>query len=256
VQPGAFSKPSLFVKEYCVKRNWEGVVLKVMGAKDYELEVTGSEWITPDFLRVHLRDGGLLAESGIHPTMWIRVWFSRNGRPHQRGYTLVDPDASAGTFSLDFALHDGTAADWARTAKPGDTIFSTVQGSSFELPSPAPRQAWVVGDPASVPAINSMLDALGDTPATIWLEHQHPGDPGLELRTRPSDVVRWLPRERGGDALVEEVCGALVLPTVSVEEDFFWVAAEASSTRAIVKHLRRTLGVDKHRIDALGYWRV
>ncbi len=46
------------------------VVLKVMGAKDFTLEVTGRDEITPpDFLRVHVRDGGLLERSGLHPTM-------------------------------------------------------------------------------------------------------------------------------------------------------------------------------------------
>ncbi|AFR30682.1 siderophore-interacting protein [Arthrobacter sp. Rue61a] len=244
-----------------MKRNWEGVVLKVMGAKDFTLEVTGSEEITPDFLRVHVRDGGLLERSGIHPTMWIRLWFNDSGKAHQRAYTLVNPDPAAGTFSMDFAMHHGVAAHWARSAQPGEAIDATVQGSSFTFPEPAPRRIWVVGDPASIPAINSLLDerqrvAAGAAPVTAWLEYQHDADPSIEVRTADSDVVTWIPRKRDGAALVEEVCGALTANTVSVADDFFWVASEASSTRAIVKHLRKELGVDKHRIDALGYWRV
>lgn len=244
-----------------MKRNWEGVVLKVMGAKDFTLEVAGSEEITPDFLRVHVRDGGLLERSGIHPTMWIRLWFNDSGKAHQRAYTLVNPDPVAGTFSMDFAMHNGVAAHWARSAQPGETIDATVQGSSFTFPEPAPRRIWVVGDPASIPAINSLLDerqraASGAASVTAWLEYQHDADPSLEVRTSDSDVVTWIPRKRDGAALVEEVCGALTANTVSVADDFFWVACEASSTRAIVKHLRKELGVDKHRIDALGYWRV
>lgn len=244
-----------------MKRNWEGVVLKVMGAKDFTLEVTGSEEITPDFLRVHVRDGGLLERSGIHPTMWIRLWFNHSGKAHQRAYTLVSPDPVAGTFSMDFAMHQGVAADWARSVQPGETIGATVQGSSFAFPQPAPRRIWVVGDPASIPAINSLLDergraAAGAAPVTAWLEYQHDADSSLEVRTFDSDVVTWIPRKRDGAALVEEVCAALTADTVSVGEDFFWIACEASSTRAIVKHLRKDLGVDKHRIDALGYWRV
>lgn len=244
-----------------MKRNWEGVVLKVMGAKDFTLEVTGSEEITPDFLRVHVRDGGLLERSGIHPTMWIRLWFNDSGKAHQRAYTLVNPDLVAGTFSMDFAMHHGVAAHWARSARPGETIDATVQGSSFTFPEPTPRRIWVVGDPASIPAINSLLDerqrvAAGAAPVTAWLEYQHDADPSLEVRTSDSDVVTWIPRKRDGAALVEEVCGTLTATTVSVADDFFWIASEASSTRAIVKHLRKELGVDKHRIDALGYWRI
>lgn len=55
---------------------------------------------------------------------------------------------------------------------------------------------------------------------------------------------------------MDAVCDAVTADTVSVGEDYFWVACEAASTRAIVKHLRKDLGVDKQRINALGYWRV
>jgi NADPH-dependent ferric siderophore reductase len=231
-----------------------------MGAKDFTLEVTGREEISPDFLRIHVKDGGLLVDNEPHPTMWIRLWFDDDGRGHQRAYTLVDPDVRAGTFSMDFAMHAGTAADWARTVQPGATIEATVQGSAFDFPEPAARRLWIVGDPASIPAINSLLgarSALGSTaPAHLWLEFQHDADPSLEVRTSRSDVVTWIPRKRDGAALVEEVCSALTAESVSAEGDFFWVACEASSTRAIVKHLRKVVGVDKRRIDALGYWRA
>ncbi|MCR1161498.1 siderophore-interacting protein [Paenarthrobacter sp. UW852] len=244
-----------------MKRNWEGVVLKVMGAKDFTLKVTGREEITPDFLRIHVRDGGLLERSGVHPTMWIRLWFDDSGKAHQRAYTVVNADPAACTFSMDFAMHDGVAADWAWSVQAGETIEATVQGSSFTFPQPTPRRIWVVGDPASVPAINSLLDerdrcAPGAAPVTAWLEYQHDADTSLQVRTSGSDVVTWIPRKRDGAALVEEVCRALDADVVSASEDFFWVACEASSTRAIVKHLRKELGVDKHRIDALGYWRA
>ncbi|MCX5312489.1 siderophore-interacting protein [Streptomyces sp. NBC_00154] len=100
---------------------WEGAVLKLMCGRDFEFTVTGAEQVTDDFRRVHLPDGGLLAATGgAHPTMWVRIWFEQAGKPHQRAYTLVDPDPAAGTFSLEFALHEGTASDWARKAQPGD----------------------------------------------------------------------------------------------------------------------------------------
>lgn len=120
------------------------------------------------------------------------------------------------------------------------------------------------GDPASAPAINALLDELRmvdaaagrTTPVTAWLEYQHDADPSLELRTGESDVVSWIPHKGDGAALVDAVCDALAAYSVSVGEDYFWAACEASSTRAIVKHLRKVLVVDKRRINALGYWRV
>ncbi|WP_333739625.1 siderophore-interacting protein, partial [Streptomyces sp. IBSBF 2806] len=118
-------------------RGWEGAVLRMMRAKDFTLTVTGTQDVTDRYRRLQLSDGGLLAATGIHPTMWVRLWFDHAGRPHQRAYTLVDPDPAAGSFGLEFALHDGAASDWARAAKPGDTIDATVQGTGFTPPSPA-----------------------------------------------------------------------------------------------------------------------
>lgn len=106
--------------------------------------------------------------------MWVRLWFADAGRPHQRAYTLVDPDPATGTFALEFALHEGCASDWARGARPGDTIEATVQGTDFEEPAPAPSHLFAVVDPAALPALNSLLGALGSAPATIWFEGTPP----------------------------------------------------------------------------------
>ena len=38
----------------------------------------------------------------------------------------------------------------------------TLLGSSFELPEPAPAGYVLVGDTASLPAINSLLEAIGE----------------------------------------------------------------------------------------------
>jgi NADPH-dependent ferric siderophore reductase len=89
---------------------------------------------------------------------WVRLWFDDAGKPHQRAYTLVDPNVEAGTFSLEFVLHDGCASDWSRKAQPGDTIETTVQGTGFEVPDPLPQRMLVIGDPTSLPAINFLKD--------------------------------------------------------------------------------------------------
>lgn len=134
---------------------WEGAVLKLFRGKDFVFTVTGAEDVTEHYRRVRLTDGGMLAATGVHPTMWVRLWFDNAGKPHQRAYTLVDPDPAAGTFSLEFALHEGCASDWARAAKPGDTIEATVQGTGFTDPDPAPSHVLAIGDTASLPALNS-----------------------------------------------------------------------------------------------------
>ncbi|GIM84393.1 siderophore-interacting protein [Salinispora arenicola] len=235
-----------------MKRNWEGLVLRAMGGRDFRLTVLSTESVAGHYQRLCLDDGGLLEDCGVHPTMWIRLWFHTNGRAHQRAYTLVDPDPATGRFALEFALHDGCAARWAATARVGDTIDATVQGSAFQLPDPTPEHLYLVGDAASLPAVNSLLDAGADIPATVWLEFAHEGEKALTPRARAHHEVTWIPRRDGGRHLVETVCAALP----AGDSAHYWVACEAASTRSITRHVRRTLGVGKHQLTSLGYWRV
>ncbi|MER7334755.1 MULTISPECIES: siderophore-interacting protein [unclassified Micromonospora] len=233
-----------------MKRNWEALVLKAMGGRDFRLTVLGAESVGGNYRRLHMDGGGLLEACGVHPTMWIRLWFDNDGRPHQRAYTLVDPDPATGRFDLEFAIHDGCAARWAANAKPGDTIDATMQGSAFSLPDPAPRHLYLVGDAASLPAVNSLLDAAPDVPATVWLEYADDGEKALTPRARAGHEVTWVPRRDGGQHLVDTVCAALP----AAADAHYWVACEAASTRGITRHVRRTLGVGKHQVTSLGYW--
>lgn len=73
--------------------------------------MTRAEDVTPDYRRLRFTDGGMPAVTGVHPTTWVRLWFDNAGKPHQRAHTLVDPDPAAGTFGLEFALHEGCAGD-------------------------------------------------------------------------------------------------------------------------------------------------
>ncbi|MGI5368924.1 siderophore-interacting protein [Streptomyces iakyrus] len=235
-------------------RGWEGAVLKLLRGKDFEFTVTDVEDVTPDYRRLRFTDGGLLAATGVHPTMWVRLWFDNAGKPHQRAYTLVDPDAEAGTFQLEFALHEGCASDWARAAKPGDTIEATVQGTGFEHPSPAPSHVFAVGDPASLPAINSLLDALGSAPATVWFEG---GDDDLPFRTDPDrHELRKVPRQDSGAHFVDRVKADLPGLLRETADPYVWIACDTATTRALGTYVRKELGLPKQRVHALGYWRA
>ncbi|MFD5266918.1 siderophore-interacting protein [Streptomyces sp. NPDC058335] len=231
-------------------RGWEGAVLKLMRAKDFTLTVTGAEEVTPEYRRLHLTDGGLLAATGVHPTMWVRLWFTDAGKPHQRAYTLVDPDPAAGTFSLEFALHEGAASDWARAAKPGDSIEATVQGTGFAEPAPPPSHILAIGDPASLPAINSLLDALDSAPATIWFEG---GGEDLPFRTDPArHDLRRTPRTE----LIDRVMTELPALLAATADPYVWIACDTRTTRTLSAYVRKDLAVPKERTHALGYWRV
>jgi NADPH-dependent ferric siderophore reductase len=233
-----------------VGHGWEGVVLKLFRGKDFVFTVTGAEQVTERYRRVHFSDGGLLEATGVHPTMWVRLWFDNAGKPHQRAYTLVDPDVEAGTFSLEFALHDGCASDWSRKAEPGDTIEATVQGTGFEVPDPLPQRMLVIGDPASLPAINSLLAVAPKLPATIWFETTHEADHELPFRIEDHHDLRPVPRQE----LVENVKTAL--PEFISEDAYVWIACDTATTRALTSYVLKDLAVPKHRVKALGYWKA
>ncbi|MDX3784154.1 siderophore-interacting protein [Streptomyces europaeiscabiei] len=287
---------------------WEGAVLKLLRGKDFVFTVTGAEQVTEHYRRLHLGDGGMLAVTGVHPTMWVRLWFDAAGKPHQRAYTLVDPDPAAGTFSLEFALHDGHASDWARAAKPGDTIEATVHGTAFTDPDPTPSHILAIGDPASLPALNSLLDALPSAPATIWFEtsteteteeEEEEGavevsaataamepkadtDParaaseagrdleagraseaggasvagGLPLRLDPTrHDFRPVPREDAGARLLTQVRTDAPALLENTPAPYVWIACDTATTRSLTAYFRKELGLPKHRMHALGYWR-
>ncbi|MFF5916788.1 siderophore-interacting protein [Streptomyces flavochromogenes] len=234
---------------------WQGAVLKLMRGKDFTFTVTGAEQVTEDYRRVHFTDGGLLAAAGIHPTMWVRIWFENAGKPHQRAYTLVDPDQEAGAFGLEFALHDGVASRWARACAPGDTVEATLQGTGFDAPEPRPGRLLVVGDPASLPAVNSLLDALPGVPATVWFETQHASDEELPVRLDPEHhELRRVPRRNDGADLVDRVKAEL--PALADSDPYVWIACDTTTTRTLATFARKELALPKERVHALGYWRA
>lgn len=231
-------------------RGWQGAVLKLLRADDYELTVTCRTEITEHYLRIGFTDGGLLAEHPVHPTMWIRMWFPDGDKVHQRGYTLVNIDVDAGTFDVDFAIHDGSAARWALAAKPGETIGATVMGSKFTFPDEAPAGYLVVGDIASLPAINSLLASIGDVPATVWIEWVHEKDRTLPLDAGSNVTVKWVRRADGGKSLAD----AVKAETFDAHDHFGWVAAEAQWTRAVAAAFRGEFGIPKKQIKSQAYW--
>jgi NADPH-dependent ferric siderophore reductase len=228
-------------------RGLSGALVKLWRGGDYQLTVRGRTEITPNYLRLHFAGKELLAERPIHPTMWVRGWFPDGATSHQRGYTLVNPDPEAGTVDIDFAMHDGLATRWASRARAGETLGVTVLGSNFRLPEPAPAGYVIVGDAASLPAINSLLDAIGDTPAKVFLDAAHDDD--RELPVGRADVT-WVDRTGAGQALVAAVGAA----AFDAADHFGWVACDNRTTRAVAKIFREDYRIPRRSVKAQAYW--
>jgi NADPH-dependent ferric siderophore reductase len=229
-------------------RGLQGALIKLWRGDDHALTVTVRTEISRHYLRLHFDSGALLAQRRVHPTMWVRGWFPDGNTAHQRGYTLVNPDAAAGTVDIDFAVHDGIAARWAVNAQPGDILDVTVLGSSFALPTPDPAGYVLVGDTASLPAINSLLAAIDDAPAQIFLEAAHEDDRNVPV-ARDTGVV-WVDRKNDGESLVETVRSS----AFHAPDHFGWVASDNRTTRAIAKVMREDFAIPRKAIKAQAYW--
>ena len=121
-------------------------------------------------------------------------------------------------------------------------------GSNFTLPEQAPTGYVIVGDTASLPAINSPLTAIGDTPARVFLEAGH--DEGKQLPVARSADVVWVDRKNGGEALVHAVSSAVF----DAEDHFGWVACDNRTTRAVAKIFREDYKISRKSIKAQAYW--
>ncbi|WP_462416918.1 siderophore-interacting protein [Kytococcus sp. Marseille-QA3725] len=241
-----------------MQKGWQGAVLKVYGAKDFTVEVLDSAHITPTFLRLRMHCPELLEAVEWHPTMWLRLWFTdERGKPHQRAYTVVDPQPD-GSFDLEVHVHDGIAARALEAARPGDRFDATVQGTGFTQPDGEVDHLHLVGDAASIPAIRTVLEAMPTTPATVWLELQDTSEQRIHVTPRVDVDVHRVERGDGTalPAAVEEAVARRVEQGHRAEADWFWLAPEAVTCRRLGKHLRKELGVPKDRVTALAYWRV
>ncbi|MBT2887385.1 siderophore-interacting protein, partial [Streptomyces sp. McG5] len=120
----------------------------------------------------------------------------------------------------------------------------------------APAHLYAVADPASLPALNSLLDTFPATPATIWFEtpdEAGPATKGLPFRTDPTrHTVHTVPRERAGARLTETVKSAL--PAFPADA-YLWIATDTHTTRTLAGWARKELGASRERVSALGYWR-
>lgn len=238
-----------------MSRGVEGIIMKAYKTDDYKLTVTSRESVTDKYVRVGFTGGGLLKDHAVHPTQWVRLWIDDgSGKERQRGYTLVQQDPTTDTFAIEFALHYGPASVWAENAKAGDVLEATLMrgsnGSNFSIPEPTPSEFLIFGDTASLPAINTILDAIGETPAKVWLEWQYESDKTLPVHAGDNTEVTWLQRIDDGRLLREQA--EELTPTPGV---FAWVACDGRTTRSIVKALKTTHGFAKESIKSQAYWK-
>lgn len=233
-------------------RGFQSAMMKAFGATDHVMTVVWAKDITPGFRRVRVHAPTMIDGRETPTASWIRLWAPDPdipGKVHQRGYTLIDPDPATGQVSFDFVMHQpaGPAASWAAAAKPGDSIVASYFSyTKFEPVEPEPEGYLLLGEPASVPAINDILAVLPpETEIVVLLEALQPGDETIPVASHPGATVRWV---SGKGSLVAAV------PERDWSNWHAWVAGESATVKAVRASLNQRHGFPLADITHRAYW--
>lgn len=236
------------------RRGIQGAVLRGLGGRDHVATVVHTERIAPHCVRITMTSPTLFDDVAAAPTAWLRFWFpdpTGGVTEHQRAYTIVSADPDAGTFGVDVVLHEpaGPASTWASNAEPGMTVSVVSLGSTpFAVPDDLPAGFLLVGDSASIPAINAVVAALpADVDIEIYLELHCDEDRLIPLTDHPRRRLHWVPR-------TDEGALAAAIEDRDWSNWSAWVGAEAGAVKHLRRRLRDSFGFPKTEVKAQAYW--
>jgi NADPH-dependent ferric siderophore reductase len=178
----------------------------------------------------------------------IRARLPREQWPRTRTYSVRAWDPDHRRLTIDFVYHGdtGVAGPWAAAAMPGDLLQLNGPGGAY---APDPAAAWhlMVGDASVIPAVAASLGRVPPgVPAHVLLEIEDPAD-AQRLTSRGDLHLQWLPEGTVVDALAR-----LTFPEGEVHA---FVHGEASTVRAVRRHLLVDRGVAREALSVSGYWK-
>lgn len=249
------------------------------------LEVTKSERITPNVVRVTLGGEGLDRFTPLGFDQWFRLFLPRPGqdtlklptrtsgilwyaqylatakpkRPYVRNYTVraYRPDG----LDIDFVVHvdadghSGPASAFALAAAPGDQAGLLDQGVGYH---PRAEHDWtlLVADETGLPAVAGICESLPEDAEGVAIVELPSIEDRQDFRVPPGVDLRWVARDGDGDG----VPGRLALTTLRAAElptgaVYAYLVGESALVTGGRRHLVEERGVPKTGIDFIGYWR-
>jgi NADPH-dependent ferric siderophore reductase len=217
-------------------------------------QVTEVTWLTPSMVRIVV--GGRDLEGfgvGEFTDHYVKCQFGDK----TRSYTVRAWDPERLLLTLDFVVHgdEGIAGPWARRAKPGDQLELRGPGGAY---TPSPEADWhlMVGDDAALPAIAVSLQRIpAGVPVFVVLEVDGPEH--HQPLESPGDLhVTWVHRSAGpgeDPSLQLDAVAALSLPEGQGQA---FVHGEATTVRAVRRHLVIDRGMPVESLSATGYWKL
>jgi len=213
------------------------------------VQVLEKRTLTPQMIRIvfggdELRDFGAGAFSDHY--VKLRITPPGEAEPRTRTYTVRDWDGER--LTIDFVVHgaEGVAGPWAAAAEPGDELLLLGPGGAY---TPDPDADWhlMAGDASVIPAITASLERIpAGVPVHVLLEVEGPEEE-QPLETSGDLRLTWL---HGGS--VADAVEALDFPPGRVHA---FVHGEASSVRALRRHLLVDRGLPREALSISGYWK-
>jgi NADPH-dependent ferric siderophore reductase len=225
------------------------------------VSVVSTERLTPHMVRVVLGgdalDGFAPGEFTDH---YVKLQLPDPQAPEKtrtRTYTVRAWDAAAKQLTVDFVVHGdtGVAGPWAQAAQPGDEIDLLGPGGAY---TPAPDADWhlLVGDASVIPAISAALPRIpAGTPVHVVVEVDGPEEE--QPLDSPGDRERtYLHRSAGPGEEPDLLAATVAALDLPAGRGHVFAHGEASSVRALRKHLITERGLDPATMSISGYWKL
>jgi NADPH-dependent ferric siderophore reductase len=170
-----------------------------------------------------------------------------DGRELRRRYTVRS--VTGDLLVIDAVLHGhGPGSDWAAGLRPGDPV--TFFGPRGEIEPADADPLLALTDESGLPAIGALAEALGNRPITVLAEI---ADEAERYPLPPNADVRWLPRNDRPAGSVELLADAVARLDWPSGRGYAYLLGESRAVTQLRDQLG-TLGLDRSRIYAKGYW--
>ena len=255
------------------------------GTAQLVLDVVGTEWLSPQLVRIHLGGDGFDAfVAGADPERlaktdkYVKILFAKpelgleppydldalretlipEDMPARRTYTVRTVDMEARTLAIDFVVHgdEGIAGPWAAAAVPGDRVSFSGPGGQY-APSNDGVEYLFIGDDSAIPAIAAAVDAMPVAARGLVLIEVEDDAHEVPLSVPAGVELRWIHR-RAEDEARADYGTALVAAVQALAPPTGPVDVFAHGEREAMKELRRILhtewGLDRRSMSLSAYW--
>ena len=227
-------------------------------ARRRNLTVEAVEALTPGMLRISFVSPDLHDFASAAADDHIKLFFPIPGERDanvklMRDFTPRSFDTAARRLVIDFALHDGgPAINWARAAKVGDTLEIGGPRGSKVIPDDF---EWylLIGDETALPAIGRRVEETRSEASVITVALISGSDEAQSFQSNASVTSLWAIRRQEEDEFetLRETLDQIELPA---GDGFIWIAAEATTARALRSYVVGGLGHPREWVKAGGYW--